>query len=89
MKTVDITPIKEIDIQYEKAVANLSEKYKGEWDDAVHESYGRYVTQLQELGREVRNIRCKVETLEKEAEELRIDELIRKADSLCREADAI
>lgn len=89
MKTVDITPIKEIDIQYEKSIANLNEKYKGEWDDAVHESYGRYVSQLQDLSREVRDIRCKVETLEKEAEALQIEELTRKAEMLCKEADAV
>lgn len=89
MNTVDITPIKEIDVQYEKIVSNLCEKYKGEWDDAVHESYGRYVAQLQELTREVRNIRCKVETLEKEAEELKIEGLIRKAEMLCKEADTV
>lgn len=86
---IDITPIRNIDIQYEKIVSNLSERYKGSWDDAVHESYGRYVSQLQELTREVRNVRCKVETLEKEVEELKIEELTRKAEMLCKEADAI
>lgn len=89
MKTVDITLIRDIDIQYEKSVSNLGEKYKGEWDDAIHESYGRYVTQLQELSREVKSIRCKVETLEKEAEELKIEELARKAEMLCKEADEV
>lgn len=89
MKTVDVTPIRDINIRYEKSVSNLGEKYKGEWDDAIHESYGRYVTQLQELSREVKCIRCKVEVLEKEVEELKIEELVRKAEMLCKEAGEV
>ena len=89
MKTVDVTPIRDINIRYEKSVSNLGEKYKGEWDDAIHESYGRYVTQLQELLREVKCIRCKVEVLEKEVEELKIEELVRKAEMLCKEAGEV
>lgn len=89
MKTVDITSIRDIDIQYEKIVSTLGERYKGEWDDAVHESYGRFVNQLYDLSREVKTIRCKVETLEKETEGLKIEELTRKAEILCKEADAV
>lgn len=89
MKTVDLTPISDIDIQYEKIVSTLDERFKCEWDDAVHESYGRFVNQLQELSREVKFIRCKVETLEKEAEGLKIEELTYKAEKLCKEADAV
>lgn len=89
MRKIDITPIRDIDLEYEKKVATLAERIKGEWNDSVQESYNRYVYQLTELSRKVKRIRCKVETLEKEAEGLKIDELANKADSLCKEAEAV
>ena len=89
MKTVDLAPLKEIDIQYEHVVTMLEERFKCEWDDAIHESYGKYVNQLRESSKEIKTIRCKAETLEKEVIELKIEELSGKAERLCREADAV
>lgn len=89
MRTVDLTPLKDNDTQYEKIVVELADRFKCEWDDSIHDSYDLYVRQLQEHSQEVRAIRCKAETLEKEAEELKVDELKKKADVLCREADSV
>ena len=89
MKAIDLTQLKDIDIQYEKSTETLANKYTCDWDDSVHESYGRFVAQLQEMAKEVKTIRCRVETLQKEAEELRIEDLLNRADALCREADAV
>ena len=89
MKEINLTPLKEIDVQYEKITEMLDAKYQCDWDDAIHESYGRYVVQLQEMAKDVKAIRCKVETLQKEVEELRIDDLMGNPDSLCREADTV
>ncbi|MCI8663049.1 MAG: hypothetical protein HFG69_07315 [Hungatella sp.] len=89
MKTYDFTPLKNNDTEYQKITDSVSERYKGDWDDRIHDSYLRYVKQTEELSLKVHIIRCKAETLEKEAEGLKIEELQRKADSLCREADAI
>lgn len=89
MKALDLTSIRDVDIQYEKIVNAVEERFKGEWDDSVHESYGRYIHQLQEMARQVKTIRCKVETIEKEAEDLKTDEIAKSADDLCKEADAI
>ncbi len=89
MRIVDLSPIRDVDIQYEEIVTTLDEKFKCKWDDAVHESYGRFISQLHDLSREVKAIRCKVEILEKEAEGLKTEELACKADVLCKEANAV
>ena len=89
MKDLDLKPLKDNDAQYEKLVGAVESAYKCDWDDAVHDSYAQYIEKIRELSREIRDVRCKVETLEKEADELKIDELKKKADAFCREANAI
>lgn len=89
MKIVDLTPLKNNDAEYERLVSEVSDHYKCDWEDAVHDSYGVYVKQVQERSRAIRVIRCKAESLAKEAEALRIDELATKAVTLCREAESI
>jgi hypothetical protein len=59
--TVDLTPLKNNDSEFEKLVATIVERYKCEWDDVVHDSYASYVKQVQERSRQLRGIRCKSE----------------------------
>lgn len=89
MKNLDLSLLNDNDVQFEKFVAGVESAYKCDWDDPVHDSYSQYIKQIQELSREVRDIRCKVEALEKEADALDIDGLKKRTDALCREADAI
>lgn len=89
MKEINLSPLIHSDIEYGKIVTKLGERFKCEWDDSVHDSYGLYIKQLQEYSREVHSIRCKAETLEREIADLKITELKKKVEILCREADAI
>lgn len=89
MKTVDISPLKINDTEYEEAARTISEKYECEWDDAVHDSYSIYVNQVNEHSRAIHVIRCKAEALVEELEGLNIDEMISKAESLCEESETI
>ena len=89
MKAVDLTPLKNNDAEFEKLASAVTEHYRCDWNDAVHDSYGIFVKQIQERARSIRAVRCKAEELAKEAEGLKIDELIRKAANLCREAENV
>ena len=89
MTIADLTPLKNNDIEYEQLAANVSERYKCDWDDAVHDSYGVFVKQSNERRESIREIRLKAETLVKEVEGFDIDELARKGMILCREAERI
>lgn len=89
MKTYDLTPLKNNDVEYGKVIESVSEHYKGDWDDKIHDSYLRYVKQVQEQSQKVHYIRCKAETLEKEVEGLKLDELQKRVESLCREANSV
>jgi len=89
MKTVDLSPLKTNDTEFERLASSVEERFKCEWDDVVHDSYGLYVKQVQERARAIRTIRCKAETLVKEIEGLKVDELIKKAEYLCKEANTV
>ena len=89
MININLTPLKDNDSEYEKLATVVSNRFKCDWDDGVHDSYGVYVKQVEERARQIRTIRCKAEALVKEAEGLRIDEQISKSKILCREADSV
>lgn len=89
MKQYDLTPLMDNDIEYGKTIEAAEKNYKCAWDDKVHDSFLRYVKQVQDYSRRVHVVRCKAETLEKELDGLRINEMITASDRLCREADSI
>lgn len=89
MKTVDLTPLLDNDSEFAKLVGSVSEKYKCDWDDAVHDSYGAFVRNLDDYSKQIHSIRCKAETLEKEESALNVDDVVSSADRLCREAESV
>ena len=89
MIKVDLVQLINNDYEYEKAYVNVYDKYKCNWDDSVHDSYLRLVKDIQEYSSNIHRIRCKAESLKKEAEELNVDSMMTKADDLCGEANYI
>ena len=89
MKTVNLAPLLKLDKEYENACNTASENYKGAWDDSIHDSYMVLLKLMQENVRKIHVIRCKAETLNKETEGLKVEELKRLSDNLCREADSV
>lgn len=89
METVDLSQLKNNDLEYEKIAADLAEHYKCDWDDSVHDSYGRYVKQIQDNSKIVHTIRCKIEILVKEVDAFDIEKLREQAVSLEREVESM
>lgn len=89
MKTIDLTQLLDNDSEFAKLVGSVSEKYKCDWDDAVHDSYASFVRDLDDCSKQIHAIRCKAETLEKEETALKVDDVISSADQLCREAESV
>lgn len=89
MKNVDLSPLKGVDTEYQRLFETVSNSFKCDWEDAVHDSYERFVQQVSERAQALRTIRCKAEVLAKEAESLKIEDLIRKTNDLYREADSV
>ena len=88
-KMVDLTPLKNNDMEYKEIISAIENCFKCEWDDAVHNSYKKYIEQIAEHLVSLHNIRCKIELMQKETDELKIDDINIKAENLCREADSI
>ena len=89
MKSVDLSPLKHNDQEFEKLAYAVEKQFKCKWDDAVHDSYGIYVREIMERTQIIHKIRCRAEELAKEAEALKIDDLVKQAKNLCKEADEI
>lgn len=86
---IDLTPLKVNDKEFEVITQNVNKRYQGAWDDLVHESYFRYVKTIEDYSQRVHAVKCRAESLQREIESLKIDEMLEKAQHLCREAEAI
>ncbi len=89
MKHVDLSPIISCDSAYEHASSNLTEKYNSAWDDAVHDSFSRFVRQIQENGRKLHDIRTSAKLLEEAVDAHAVDALQSKSLALAKEAEAL
>lgn len=69
--------------------ANVSEKYNCAWDDVVHDSFWRFVSQVKENGRKLHDIRTETELLEKAVDAHNVDALKSKSLALVKEAEAL
>lgn len=89
MKNVDLSSLIECDNKYEKMCLTLAGKFKSEWDDEVHESFHRFVVQIHDNGRRLHSARTTAELISKAVDSLDIDEVIKKAQQLMREAKSL
>lgn len=89
MKNVDLSPLKNNDLEYKKIMTLLSEKFNGNWDDNIHESFRLFIKQISDNADSVHRVRSKAEMLLKEINELNIDEQLKKALDLCGEVDLL
>lgn len=89
MKNVVLSPLISCDSAYERTSANVSEKYNCAWDDVVHDSFWRFVSQVKENGRKLHDIRTETELLEKAVDAHNVDALKSKSLALVKEAEAL
>lgn len=89
MKNVDLSPLVSCEATYERASTNVSEKYNCAWDDAVHDSFWRFVRQVKEDGLKLHDTRTATELLEKAVDAHNVDALQSKSLALVKEAEAL
>ncbi len=89
MNEVELSPLRDNEIQFAKLVSDIEVKYNGNWDDAVHDSYGRYVKQVCDYAEGIKVIRQTAENIQREVGELNIPGLVEYVDVLRGEAESI
>lgn len=89
MKTYDLAALRNLDEIYMKLYGDISENYKCQWDDSIHDSYLSYVKHIDDLSQQVHTIRCAVDTIEGVSDGLQVDELEQKAQDLRWEAETV
>lgn len=86
MKTIDLSILAQTDKEYSSACLSLKEKYKGDWDDDVHESFRLLLTQIETNQASVHTIHNEANAIKSEVLDLNVEGLCRTANSLCKEA---
>ena len=86
---MDIDRLNDNDKRFSELAEALSAKFHCEWEDMVHDSYKVFVEQMRAHSQDVHRICQKAGTILEKTCSLNVEELGRKADALCREADSI
>lgn len=89
MKNVDLSPLKNNDLEYKNIITLLSEIFNGNWDDDIHKSFRLFIKQISDNADSVHRVRSKAELILKEINELNIDEQFKKVIDLCGEIDLL
>ena len=87
MAKIDLSLLVNADVAYDKAANAVAEKYNTAWDDAVHDSFRRFVSQIKENGRRLHGVRISAELVEKALAALNIEEANAQAQGLAKEAE--
>ena len=89
MKEINLSTLTQTDSMYEKAALALSEKYKGSWDDEVHNSFHLLLTQINDNYSKIHSCSTEAGEIYDSVIALNIDGLCQTADNLCREVDSL
>ena len=89
MKHFDLSSLLKIDREYNKLAIDLTKSWNCDWSDAVHESYREYIKTVNGIAEDVHTIRSKSETMQKEIDQLNVQDLCKKSDALCLEAKSV
>ncbi len=89
MKINELENLKDFELKYKNAVMQLEERHKCNWDDPVHDSFGIYTRQIDELFHKVSELKCGIESVVNEVNELNINEMKERAKNLVTEANQL
>ena len=89
MKEVDLTVLEQTDSKYGNAALLLSEKYKGAWNDEVHNSFRPLLNQIDENHSRIHSASTEAKQIYDAVKALNINGLCQTAERLCREVDSL
>ena len=89
MKNIDLSPLISCDTSYARASDCVCEKYKCAWDDAVHDSFLRFISQIKEDEQKFHDIRTAAELLVQKVDAHNVEALQVKSLRLIQEAETL
>ena len=89
MNVPDLSSLQKVDTEYWEFSIEIKKSYRGDWDDAVHRSYDRFVKNVEQNAAGIRAINGQARQIIKTAASLGVERLSKHADELYREADSI
>lgn len=87
MKEINISALKDSDLKFSELMSELKRNYHRSWNDDVHESFVKYIDQVEQYAADLHRIRCTMETTVDEVENLKFDAMILDAERICKEVE--
>lgn len=89
MNAPELASLQKVDTEYRELSVEIKDSYRGDWDDAVHRSYGRYVKNVEQNAIKIRTVNRQARQIIKTATSLGVERLSKHADELYRGATTI
>lgn len=89
MELPDLDPLNRNYDEYEKKVETVTERFKCEWEDSVHDSYKLYLEDIEEFQHNIGRIRDLANELLNDLDIMDVDQLISETESLCGRDESI
>ena len=89
MNAPELASLQQVDTGYRELSVAIKESYRGDWDDDVHRSYGRYVKNVEQNAVRIHTVNRQAKQLIKTATSLGVERLSKHADELHRRAETI
>lgn len=87
MKSIDISQIKKVNLDFQNMSADLIQSHKGQWDDPVHDSFADFNKQIKTSSETVSKIYNSTNDIANASFDNQ--DLISKADSVLHEVNAL
>jgi len=89
MNASDLSSLEKVDSEFQKLSMAIKESYRGDWDDAVHRSYGLYIKKVEQNATKIRMVNRQASQIIKAAASLGVERLSKNAEELRRETELI
>ena len=86
IQSINIDRILRNDMEFAEISYNIENRYRCDWDDEIHDSFGRYVQAQKKASEDLHDIRESLYRMQIEVESMKIEALLAEIDDICLEA---
>lgn len=85
----DVSAVESAVKKLESSTRNLESAIMSDWDDAVKQSYKRYISQCKSEAEKARNVVSKMKSESNNLASVKLDSIINSADAVCKSIQSV